>query len=235
LQVAPEDVAAVIVEPVQGEGGFIVPPQGFLPWLRQFTERHNILLIVDEVQTGFGRTGTFFATEQSGIRPDLLTMAKSIADGIPLSGVMGRSEVMDGPGDSQIGGTYVGNPLGTVAGNAVLDVFEEEHLLEQAKTQGAHLMKRLQSLSQEVKAIGDVRGLGAMIGIELVKDRDTKEPDPDLAERVLQGCMQRGVLMLKAGIYGNVVRFLAPLNTPLDVLDEAVDILSDVLRAESAH
>lgn len=235
LQVAPEDVAAVIVEPVQGEGGFIVPPQSFLPWLRKFTEKHNILLIVDEVQTGFGRTGTFFATEQSGIRPDILTMAKSIADGIPLSGVMGRPEVMDGPGDSQIGGTYVGNPLGTVAGNAVLDVFEEEHLLDQAKAQGAHLMKRLGSLSQELKRIGDVRGLGAMVAVELVTDRNTKEPDAALAERVLQGCMQRGVLMLKAGIYGNVVRFLAPLNTPLDVLDEAVDILADVLRAESAH
>ncbi|PSR33462.1 MAG: 4-aminobutyrate--2-oxoglutarate transaminase [Sulfobacillus benefaciens] len=234
LQVAPEDTAAVIVEPVQGEGGFIVPPKTFLPWLRQFTEKHNILLIVDEVQTGFGRTGTFFATEQSGIRPDLLTMAKSIADGIPLSGVMGRPEVMDGPGDSQIGGTYVGNPLGTAAGNAVLDVFESEHLLAQAQKQGEHLMRRLNQLAEDIEQIGEVRGLGAMVAIELVTDRTSKTPDPDLTDRVLKACMQRGLLMLKAGIYGNVIRFLAPLNTPLEVLDEALEVLGDVLRHEVA-
>lgn len=234
LQVAPEDTAAVIVEPVQGEGGFIVPPKTFLPWLRQFTEKHNILLIVDEVQTGFGRTGTFFATEQSGIRPDLLTMAKSIADGIPLSGVMGRPEVMDGPGDSQIGGTYVGNPLGTAAGNAVLDVFESENLLAQAQKQGKHLMTRLGQLAEDIGQIGEVRGLGAMVAIELVTDRTSKTPDPDLTDRVLQACMQRGLLMLKAGIYGNVIRFLAPLNTPLEVLDEALEVLGDVLRHEVA-
>ena len=234
LQVAPEDTAAVIVEPVQGEGGFIVPPNTFLPWLRQFTEKHNILLIVDEVQTGFGRTGTFFATEQSGIRPDLLTMAKSIADGIPLSGVMGRPEIMDGPGDSQIGGTYVGNPLGTAAGNAVLDVFESENLLEQARQQGEHLMQRLFKLAEDIPQIGEVRGLGAMVAMELVTDRTSKDPAPELTDRVLKICMQRGLLMLKAGIYGNVIRFVAPLNTPLDVLDEALEVLGDVLRHEVA-
>ncbi len=235
LQVAPEDVAAVIVEPVQGEGGFIVPPKSFLPWLRQFTEKHNILLIVDEVQTGFGRTGTFFATEQSGIRPDLLTMAKSIADGIPLSGVMGRREVMDGPGDSQIGGTYVGNPLGTVAGNAVLDVFDSENLLQAAQVQGAHLMQRLRDLAHDVPQIGEVRGLGAMVAIELVTDPQSKTPAAELTDRVLQSCMHNGLLMLKAGIYGNVIRFLAPLNTPLDVLDEAINVLSEALRQAVAQ
>ncbi|MCL5972292.1 MAG: aminotransferase class III-fold pyridoxal phosphate-dependent enzyme, partial [Firmicutes bacterium] len=234
LQVAPEDTAAVIVEPVQGEGGFIVPPKTFLPWLRQFTEKHDILLIVDEVQTGFGRTGTFFATEQSGIRPDLLTMAKSIADGVPLSGVMGRPEVMDGPGDSQIGGTYVGNPLGTAAGNAVLDVFESENLLAQSRKQGEHLMLRLNKLAEDIPQIGEVRGLGAMVAMELVTDRTSKKPDPELTDRVLKTCIQRGLLMLKAGIYGNVIRFLAPLNTPLDVLDEALEVLGDVLRHEVA-
>jgi 4-aminobutyrate aminotransferase/(S)-3-amino-2-methylpropionate transaminase len=225
LQVAPEDLAAVIVEPVQGEGGFVVPPPTFLPWLRQFTQRHGILLIVDEVQTGFGRTGTFFATEQAGISPDLLTMAKSIADGIPLSGVMGRPEVMDGPDDSQIGGTYVGNPLGTAAGNAVLDVFEEENLLDQAKRQGEHLMARLTAMQQRMPIIGDVRGLGAMVAIELVKDPQSKEPAADETNQILHRLMERGVLMLKSGIYGNVIRSLAPLNTPLDVLDEALDVL----------
>jgi 4-aminobutyrate aminotransferase/(S)-3-amino-2-methylpropionate transaminase len=229
LQVAVEDVAAVIVEPVQGEGGFVVPPKSFLPWLREFTARHDILLIVDEVQTGFGRTGTFFATEQAGIRPDLLTMAKSIADGVPLSGVMGRPEVMNAAGDSMIGGTYVGNPLATAAGNAVLDAFESEDLLGMARRQGEFLMDRLQRMAQKSPYVGDVRGLGAMVAMELVKDRDTKEPAAELTDRVLQRAMARGALMLKAGIYGNVIRFLAPLNTPLELLDEALDVLEQSL------
>lgn len=235
LQVAVEDLAAVIVEPVQGEGGFVVPPSSFLPWLRQFTEKHGILLIVDEVQTGFGRTGTFFATEQAGIRPDLLAMAKSIADGVPLSGVMGRPEVMDGPDDSQVGGTYVGNPLGTAAGNAVLDVFEEENLLEKARRQGQHLMARLGAMQKKYPLIGDVRGLGAMVAIELVKDPMTKEPAPDETNRVLQRLLERGVIMLKAGVYGNVIRSLAPLNTPVEVLDEAMDLLDETLAEVSGR
>jgi 4-aminobutyrate aminotransferase/(S)-3-amino-2-methylpropionate transaminase len=229
VQVAPEDVAAVIVEPVQGEGGFVVPPPTFLPWLRAFTERHNILLIVDEVQTGFGRTGRFFATEWAGIRPDLLTMAKSIADGIPLSGVMGRAEVMDAPGDSQLGGTFVGNPLGTAAGNAVLDAFESEDLLGMALRQGEFLMARLKRMQEKSPHIGEVRGLGAMVAMELVEDRKSKKPAPELTDRVLQRVMRRGVLILKAGIYGNVARFLAPLNTPLELLEEATDELEAAL------
>lgn len=234
LHVAPEDVAAVIVEPVQGEGGFVVPPASFLPWLRQWTERHGILLIVDEVQTGFGRTGKFFATEHFGIRPDLLTMAKSIADGVPLSGVMGRSEVMDAPGDSQLGGTYVGNPLATAAGNAVLDIFEKESLLESAKQQGLWLTERLLAISQRSPYVGEVRGLGAMVGMELVTDRQTKEPATALTDRVLKRAMERGVICLKAGIYSNVIRFLAPLNTPLDVLQEALDVLESILLSETS-
>ena len=229
LQVAPEDLAAVIVEPVQGEGGFVVPPETFLPWLRKFTEKHGVLLIVDEVQTGFGRTGTFFASEQAGIRPDLLTMAKSIADGVPLSGVMGRPEVMNGPDDSQIGGTYVGNPLATSAANAVLDVFDEENLLVQAQRQGKHLITRLSAMKDKYSLIGDVRGLGAMVAMELVKDHSTKEPAPEETSRVLNTLIGRGVLMLKSGIYGNVIRSLAPLNTPLDMLDEALDVLEQTL------
>ncbi|MGC8488930.1 MAG: aspartate aminotransferase family protein, partial [Clostridia bacterium] len=229
VQVAPEDVAAVIVEPVQGEGGFVVPPPTFLPWLREFTERHHILLIVDEVQTGFGRTGKFFATEHSGIRPDLMTIAKSVADGIPLSGVLGRPEVMNAPGDSQIGGTFVGNPLGTAAGNAVLDAFEAEDLLGMAARQGEFLMGRLRRMAEKSPHVGNVRGLGAMVAMELVKDRTSKEPAPELTDRVLHRAMEHGVLMLKAGIYGNVIRFLAPLNTPIELLDEACDELETCL------
>ncbi len=229
VQVAAEDLAAVIVEPVQGEGGFVVPPPTFLPWLRDFTHRHNVLLIVDEVQTGFGRTGKFFATEHSGIRPDLLTFAKSVADGMPLSGVMGDPQVMDAPGDSQLGGTFVGNPLGTIAGNAVLDVFESEDLLGMATRQGEFLMQKLKSMAAKSPYVGQVRGLGAMVAMELVLDQTLKEPASELTDRVLQRLMARGVLMLKTGVYGNVIRFLAPLNTPLDILAEACEHLETSL------
>jgi 4-aminobutyrate aminotransferase/(S)-3-amino-2-methylpropionate transaminase len=224
-QVAAEDVAAVIVEPVQGEGGFVVPPTDFLPWLRAFTEKHGILLIVDEVQTGFGRTGKFWATEHSGIRPDLLTMAKSIANGVPLSGVMGRREYMDGPGPSQIGGTYVGNPLATAAANAVMDAFDQDGVLEMGVRQGEQIRARLEELKAQSPYVGEVRGLGPMLAVELVKDRTTKEPNPELTGRVVQRAMDRGVLMLTAGIYGNVIRFLQPLTTPADVIDEALDVV----------
>ncbi|MDA8346135.1 MAG: 4-aminobutyrate--2-oxoglutarate transaminase [Thermaerobacter sp.] len=224
-QVAPEDVAAVIVEPVQGEGGFVVPPQTFLPWLRRFTEKHGILLIVDEVQTGFGRTGRFWATEHSGIRPDLLTMAKSIANGVPLSGVMGRREVMDAPGPSQIGGTYVGNPLATAAGNAVMDAFDQDGILEMAVKQAEQIRVRLEDAKRQSPYVGEVRGLGSMLAVELVKDRETKTPNPELTQRVVQRAMERGVLVLTAGIYGNVFRFLQPLTTPPEIIDEALDVV----------
>lgn len=235
LQVAPQDVAAMIVEPVQGEGGFVVPPPAFFPWLRRLTERYGMLLIVDEVQTGFGRTGTFFAVEQAGIRPDLVVIAKSIAGGMPLSGVMGRTEVMNGPGDGQLGGTFVGNPLATAAANAVLDIIDSEHLLEAARRQGALLMSRLQKMARQSPVIGEVRGLGAMVGVELVTDSRTKEPAGALTDRILHRLMQRGVLLLKAGVYGNVIRFLAPLNTPPDMLEEALDQLEETLMEEGGR
>ncbi len=228
-QVAPEDVAAVIVEPVQGEGGFVVPPPNFLPWLRRFTEEHGILLIVDEVQTGYGRTGRFWATEYSGIRPDILTMAKSIANGVPLSGVMGCKEIMDAPGPSQIGGTYVGNPLATAAANAVLDAFDQDDILGQAQRQAELLQRRLGEMQAKSPYVGEVRGLGSMVAVELVTDRHTKEPNPELTQRVVQRAMERGVLMLTAGIYGNVFRFLQPLTTPPEVLEEALDVVEAAL------
>ncbi len=229
LHVAPEDVAAVIVEPVQGEGGFVVPPPSFLPWLRKLTERHGILLICDEIQSGFGRTGKFLACEHAGIRPDLITVAKSIAGGLPLSGVMGRAEVMDSPGDSQIGGTFVGNPVAIEAAHAVLDLFDQEPWLERAAEQGRLLRQRLTDLAQVCPQIGEVRGLGAMVGVELVKDRSSKVPAPEFTDRVLRAAAQSGVLCLKAGIYGNVIRFLAPLNTEREILGEALDVLEQVI------
>lgn len=230
--VAPEEVAAIIVEPVQGEGGFVVPPASFLGYLRNLTGRHGILLIVDEVQTGFGRTGTFFAVEQSGVVPDLITVAKSIADGLPLSGVLGKSEVMDAPGEGMVGGTYVGNPVACRAGEAVLDAFESENLLEKGRVLGEHLRQRLEAMAEAFPLIGEVRGLGAMQAIELVTDPKTKEPAKEATSRVLHRALKNGVICLKAGLYDNVIRFLAPLNTPLDLLDEALDVLEDALRAE---
>jgi 4-aminobutyrate aminotransferase/(S)-3-amino-2-methylpropionate transaminase len=231
--VAPEEVAAIVVEPVQGEGGFVVPPEGFLGYLRQLCDRHGIVLVVDEVQTGFGRTGAFFATEHSGITPDLITVAKSIADGLPLSGVIGKAEIMDAAGESTIGGTYVGNPVACAAANAVLDVFEQEDLLGAARRQGEYLLGRMRALADRCPAVGDVRGLGAMVAMEFVRDRTTKEPDPELTERILHRTIEHGVILLKAGIYNNVIRFLAPLNTPQAILAEAFDVLEQAVLEEA--
>ena len=227
-QVDPDDVAAIIVEPVLGEGGFVVPPPDFLPWLRQFATEHGILLIADEVQTGFGRTGRFFACEHANVVPDLLVFAKSVAAGLPLSGVMGPPEVMDRPEPGQLGGTYVGNPVAIAAAHAVLDVFEQEDLLGRARRQGEILRRRLESLARRDPRIGEVRGLGAMVGIELVEDPTTKRPDPALADRVVREALRRGLLLLRAGVAQNVIRFLAPLVTPDAVLEEGLDILSQV-------
>ncbi|MCL8209041.1 MAG: 4-aminobutyrate--2-oxoglutarate transaminase [Actinomycetia bacterium] len=230
-QVAPDDVAAVIVEPVLGEGGFVVPPPDFLPWLRRFTAQHGILLIADEVQTGFGRTGRFFACEHAGVVPDLLVFAKSVADGLPLSGVMGPPAVMDRPDPGQLGGTYVGNPLAVAAAHAVLDVFEQEDLLARARRQGEILQTRLGQLAGRDPRIGEVRGLGAMVGMELVQDRTTRRPDADLADRLVREALRRGLLLLRAGVAHNVIRFLAPLVTPEAVLEEGLAILADALAA----
>lgn len=233
LQVSPDEVAAVIIEPVQGEGGFVVPPPSFLKYLRQVTEKYGILLICDEVQSGFGRTGTFFATEQFGIVPDLITVAKSIAAGLPLSGVIGKPEIMDAPQDSQIGGTYVGNPVACRAANAVLDIFEQEDVLARGRELGEKMRLRLEEMKKRVPLIGEVRGLGPMLAIELVRDRTTKEPAGEETTKALKAAMGKGVLTLKAGIYDNVVRFLPPLATPYEVIEEAMDILEEALLAVS--
>jgi 4-aminobutyrate aminotransferase/(S)-3-amino-2-methylpropionate transaminase len=219
---ADEHVAAIVIEPVQGEGGFVVAPREFLQGVRRVCDERGIVLVVDEVQTGFGRTGTMFAIEQYGIEPDLITVAKSIAGGLPLSGVIGKAAIMDAPGDSAIGGTYVGNPVAQAAALAVLDVFEEEGLVERGAEIGRLVRERMLAWQQRWDAIGDVRGLGAMLAIELVRDRATTEPAPELATRVVEQALERGVLLLKSGIYANCIRVLVPLVITDAQLDEAL-------------
>jgi 4-aminobutyrate aminotransferase / (S)-3-amino-2-methylpropionate transaminase / 5-aminovalerate transaminase len=232
--VAPETVAAMIVEPVQGEGGFLVAPQDFLRGLRELCDRHGIVLVIDEVQTGFGRTGKMFAIEHYGIEPDLMTLAKSIAGGLPLSGVLGKAEIMDAPPDSAIGGTYVGNPVAQAAALAVLDVFDDESLVERANEIGDTIRGRMLQWQERWSAIGDVRGLGAMLALDLVRDRKTKEPAPELASAVVEAAAERGVLLLKAGVHSNCIRVLVPLVIGDGELDEALAAWEAALDASLA-
>jgi 4-aminobutyrate aminotransferase/(S)-3-amino-2-methylpropionate transaminase len=230
-QVAAESVAAIVLEPVQGEAGFIVAPQEFVSGVRAICDRHGIVLVVDEVQTGFGRTGRMFAIEHYGIEPDLITVAKSIAAGLPLSGVLGKAEIMDAPGDSAVGGTYVGNPVAQAAALAVLDVFEEEGLVERAERIGETIRGRMLAWQERHPQIGEVRGLGAMLAIEYVRDAATKEPAPEIASRVAEEAAQRGLLLLKAGTYSNCNRVLCPLVITDAELDEALGAWEDALDA----
>ena len=230
-QVAAEQVAAIIVEPEQGEGGFVPAPLEFMTGLRALCDEHGIVLIVDEVQSGFARTGKFFAIEHYGIEPDLITVAKSIAAGLPLSGVLGKAELVDAAHDGAIGGTYVGNPVAQAAALAVLDVIEEEGLVERANLIGETMRARMHGWQERFDAIGDVRGLGAMIALELVRDRETKQPAPDLAQAVIDAATQRGLLLLKAGVYSNCIRVLCPLVITDAELDEALDVWEDALTA----
>jgi 4-aminobutyrate aminotransferase / (S)-3-amino-2-methylpropionate transaminase / 5-aminovalerate transaminase len=230
-QVAAETVAAIVIEPVQGEGGFVVAPKPFMEGVRRLCDEHGIVLVVDEVQTGFGRTGKFFAIEHYGIEPDLITVAKSIAAGLPLSGVIGKAEVMDAPGDSAIGGTYVGNPVAQAAALAVLDVIEDEGVCEHAVQLGETIRARMESWQERWPQVGDVRGLGAMLAIELVGDPIGKEPDADAATAVVEAAAERGLLLLKSGIYSNCIRVLAPLVLTDAELDEALAVWEDALEA----
>ena len=228
-QVAAEQVAAIVIEPVQGEGGFVVAPRDFMAGIRRLCDEHGIVMVVDEVQTGYGRTGRMFAIEHYGIEPDLMIVAKSIAGGLPLSGVIGKAEIMDAPPDSAIGGTYVGNPVAQAAALAVLDVFEEENLVERAQQIGERIRERMVSWQERVEQIGDVRGLGAMLAIEFVRDRDSKEPNPELATAVVEAAAERGLLLLKSGIYSNCIRVLCPLVLTDAELDEALEVWEDAL------
>lgn len=234
--VSPADTAAIILEPVQGEGGFVPLHPDYLRRVQELARRHSILIIADEIQTGFGRTGTFFASEQLELIPDLMAIGKSLAAGMPLSGVIGRQEVMDAPGDSTIGGTYVGNPVAIEAAHAVLDVIEEEGLVARAVDLGNAYRKRFEQMANRLAGlpgsrlfVGDVRGLGAMVGMELVRDLATREPAPDAVGSIMSLCIARGVILVKCGIYGNVLRMLGPLTIPLDQLHEALDVLEDAL------
>ncbi|MDX6449793.1 MAG: 4-aminobutyrate aminotransferase / (S)-3-amino-2-methylpropionate transaminase / 5-aminovalerate, partial [Gaiellaceae bacterium] len=209
--VAAESVAAIVIEPVQGEGGFVVAPREFMEGVRRLCDEHGIVLVVDEVQTGFGRTGTMFAIEQYDVEPDLITIAKSIAGGLPLSGVLGKAEIMDAPADSAIGGTYVGNPVAQAAALAVLDAFEEDGLVERAGQLGEAMRSRMETWQERWPRIGDVRGLGAMLAIELVRDPTTKEPDAETASAIVDAAFERGLLLMKSGIYSNCIRVLTPL------------------------
>ncbi|MBX5475391.1 MAG: 4-aminobutyrate--2-oxoglutarate transaminase, partial [Thermoleophilia bacterium] len=230
-QVPAESVAAIVLEPVQGEGGFIPAPQAFVEGVRAICDRHGIVMVVDEVQTGFGRTGRMFAIERYGVEPDLITVAKSIAAGLPLSGVLGKAAIMDAPGDSALGGTYVGNPVAQAAALAVLDVFEEEGLLERARRVGEAIRGRMLEWQDRFSAIGDVRGLGAMLALEYVRDRDTKEPVPEIATRVAQEAAKRGLLLLEAGVHSNCNRVLCPLVITDSELEEALGAWEEALDA----
>ena len=233
-QVAAENVAAIVLEPVQGEGGFVVAPPEFVRGVREICDEHGIVLVVDEVQTGFARTGRMWAIEHSGVEPDLITVAKSIAAGLPLSGVIGRAEIMDAPGDSAIGGTYVGNPVAQAAALAVLDVIEEEGLVARADAIGETIRARMLGWQERWDAIGDVRGLGAMLAIELVSDRESKTPDAEIASRIVEEAAGRGLLLLKSGIYSNCIRVLCPLVLSDAELDEALDVWEQALEASVA-
>jgi 4-aminobutyrate aminotransferase / (S)-3-amino-2-methylpropionate transaminase / 5-aminovalerate transaminase len=238
--VAAESVAAIVIEPVQGEGGFVVAPREFMQGVRRLCDEHGIVLVVDEVQTGVGRTGTMFAIEQYDVEPDLMTIAKSIAGGLPLSGVLGKAEIMDAPADSAIGGTYVGNPVAQAAALAVLDAFEEDGLVDRAAQLGELMRARMETWQERWPQIGDVRGRGLMLGVELVDpdgtpDRQGHPPaDPELAARLQRECLRRGLILELGGRRGAVVRFLPPLIITAEQIDEVAAIVAAAIGAAVA-
>ena len=231
VDVEPERVAAIIIEPVQGEGGFYIAPPEFLKRLRQLCDQHGIVLIADEIQTGAARTGKFFAIEHSGVVPDLITMAKSLAGGFPLSAVVGRAEVMDSVGPGGLGGTYAGSPPACAAALAVLDIIEREGLLERSLRLGEMIQARLKKLADSVTCIGDVRGLGAMVAMEFFKDEAHRVPGPELTQALVTRAAERGLILLPCGIYGNVVRILVPLTASEALVDEGLTIIEQCLES----
>jgi 4-aminobutyrate aminotransferase/(S)-3-amino-2-methylpropionate transaminase len=232
--VDPARVAAIIVEPVQGEGGFYIAPPEFLRALRSLCDKHGILMIADEIQTGFSRTGRLFAIEHAGVEPDLMTVAKSIAGGVPLSAVIGKAEIIDAPVVGGLGGTFAGSPLACAAGLAVLEVIEKEKLNQRAEQLGGRLVSRLRQLQAKFACIGEVRALGMMVAIELVRNRRADMPDADLAKAVVQAAGRRGLILLSCGVYSNVIRILAPLTIPEAQLEEGLALLEQSLAEASA-
>ncbi len=225
--VAPENTAALIAEPIQGEGGFVTPPPEYFPKLQKICAKYDIPLIIDEIQTGAGRTGKFFAIEHWGIEPDIITMAKSFAGGMPLSAVTGKASLMELPHVGGLGGTYGGNPISCKAALAVLDILIEDKLIETAQSLGETLWERFKSLQKNHEIIGDVRGKGPMLGLELVKDRHTKEPAAEEAKKLVQLCYEKGLIILSCGNYGNVIRTLMPLVITDEELDKGLSILEE--------
>ncbi|MEK4220693.1 4-aminobutyrate--2-oxoglutarate transaminase [Bacillus sp. FSL W8-0116] len=232
--VAPEMVAAVVMEPVQGEGGFIVPSKKFVQAVYDICHEYGILFVADEIQTGFCRTGRYFAIEHFDIVPDLITVSKSLAAGVPLSGVIGRSDIMDAASPGELGGTYSGSPLGCAAALAVLDIIESENLNARGEQIGKTVMNKFKNWYDRFEFIGDIRGLGAMCAIELVKDRETKEPNKDLTNRIIAEANKRGLLLLSAGIFGNVIRLLMPITITDEQLQEGLEILEQSILAAAS-
>ncbi len=225
-----DEVAAILAETVLGEGGFVVPPKDYFQKIKAICEKHGILFIADEVQSGFGPTGKMCAIEHFDVEPDIMTTAKSMASGYPLSGITGKAEIMDAPHPGGLGGTYGGNPVSCRAALAVFDIIDEENLLERTRMIGDRIRAAFTSLQDELSVIGDVRGLGAMMCMELVTDREAKTPAADLTKALVSRAAQKGVIMISAGTYGNVIRPLMPLTIELDLLDRGLDIVADSLR-----
>ncbi|MEN1967480.1 4-aminobutyrate--2-oxoglutarate transaminase [Lentibacillus sp. N15] len=230
-EVDPSLVAAFIMEPVQGESGFIIPDKAFVQGVHNLCKQHGILFIADEIQTGFGRTGKYFGIDYYDVEPDLITISKSMAAGLPISGVIGREEVMDAAKPGELGGTYCGSPLGCRAGIAALDVMEKEHINDRAIAIGRRVMERLAAMYDRFDIIGDYRGLGAMCALEFVKDRTSKAPDQPLSNQILKEAHQRGLVALKAGVYDNVIRLLMPLVITDEQLNEGLDLLEESVEA----
>jgi 4-aminobutyrate aminotransferase/(S)-3-amino-2-methylpropionate transaminase len=233
-QIQPDRVAAIILEPVQGDGGFLAAPAEFMQALRELTKNHGIVFICDEIQTGFGRTGKMFGFQHSGIQPDLVTVAKSLAGGLPISGVIGRPEIVDAPQPGGLGGTYGGNPLACAAANAVLDIFEQENLLERSVKIGEQLRAGLEDLKAKHSEMGEIRQMGAMVAVEFVSDAQVKTPDSALVQRVLDSAREEGLLIIKCGVERNVVRFLSPLNVSEQDVSDALGMFGRALAAAKA-
>jgi 4-aminobutyrate aminotransferase/(S)-3-amino-2-methylpropionate transaminase len=228
--IEPGRVAAIIVEPVMGEGGFYAAPPEFLRALRAICDAHGIVLVIDEIQTGFARTGRMFAVEHAGIEPDLMTMAKSLAGGFPLAAVVGKANIMDAPLPGGLGGTYAGSPIACAAALAVLDVIEEEQLCARAEAMGTQMITTLRAAQKTIPAIGEVRNLGAMVAMELVKNGDPHQPDAELTKALVKHAAGKGLVLLSCGLYGNVIRFLAPLTASPALVDEGLAIVVESLR-----
>ena len=230
-EVEPARVAAVIIEPVQGEGGFYIAPVGFMQRLRELCDQHGILLICDEVQTGFARTGRLFAIEHYDLEADMLTIAKALAGGYPLSGVIGRAAIMDSPGPGGLGGTYGGSPIGCAAAHAVLDIIEAENLCAKSRVMGERMVTRVRAMRErdDTAPIGNIRNLGGMAAFELVQERGGNAPAPELAKKVAAKALENGLIILSCGIYGNTIRLLAPLTIPPAHLEEGLDALEQAL------